>query len=101
MMQDKIKGLEKQNRHLMEVGRRQRAQLKDIDDAVEAIRLMLDAHLVAAAITYGEKENDGYTLSLSKELVTDGLYMYTVSGGVSGDGTEWKIHVKPKANKEG
>lgn len=101
MMQDKIKGLEKQNRHLMEVGRRQRALLKDADDAVEAVRLVLDAHLVAAAITCGEKENDGYILSFPKELVTDGLYMYTVSAGVSEDGTAWKIFVRPKENKEG
>lgn len=96
MMQDKIKGLEKQNRHLAEVNRRQRERLKDADDAVEAVRLMLDAHLAAAAVTYGEKGNDGYTLSLSKELVTDGLYVYAVSAGVSEDGTSWEIFVKQK-----
>lgn len=82
-MQDEIKGLRRQNRHLENIVQRQRQHIEYAESVIEAFKRGMDAHYAACAVQFGEKREDcgvlwGYHLEMPAELVTRGLTDYTV-----------------------
>lgn len=82
-MQDEIKGLRRQNRHLANIVQRQRQHIEDAEGVIEAFKRGMDAHYAACAVQFGEKREDcgtlwGYHLEIPAELVTQALTDYTV-----------------------
>ena len=72
-MQDEIKGLRRQNRHLENVVQRQRQHIEDAESVIEAFRRGVDAHYAACAVQFGENREDcdtlwGYHLEIPAEL---------------------------------
>lgn len=82
-MQEEIKGLRRQNKHLENVVQRQRERLAEAGEAIKAFSNMVDAHYAACAVRFGEKREDcgvlwGYHLEIPAELVAKGMTDYTV-----------------------
>lgn len=82
-MQDEIKGLRRQNRHLENIVQRQRQHIEDAESVSEAFKRSMDAHYAACAVQFGEKREDcdtlwGYHLEIPAKLVTQALTDYTV-----------------------
>lgn len=81
-MQEEIKALRRQNKHLQTIVQRQRERLADADEAIKAFSNMVDAHYAACAVQFGEKREDcdtlwGWHLEVPAELVTQALTDYT------------------------
>ena len=57
-MQDEIKSLRRQNRHLENIVQRQRQHIEDAESVIEAFRRGVDAHYAACAVQFGEKRED-------------------------------------------
>ena len=82
-MQDEIKGLRRQNRHLENIVQRQRQHIEAAESVIEAFKRGVDAHYAACAVQFGEKREDcdtlwGYHLEIPAELVTQALTDYNV-----------------------
>lgn len=82
-MQEEIKALRRQNKHLTNIVQRQRQHIEDTEGVIEAYRRGIDAHYAACAVLFGEKREDcdtlwGYHLEIPSALVTSGLADYTV-----------------------
>lgn len=83
---ERIKELERELRHakkrnhdIQERVLKLERENADLREGAEGICMMMDAHLAAAAVTYGESTEKGkYRIRYPFELVTDGLYKYTV-----------------------
>lgn len=94
-MLEKIRGLEAQNRHLERWNRKLREKAKDMEELEAGTRWMLGAQLAAAIVAHGEnagtEERPAWRLTLPAELVTDGLYRYSIHTRMDGDGKNY-IH---------
>nr|DAT45831.1 MAG TPA: GABH AIV/GABH BLL coil heterodimer, DE NOVO.9A [Caudoviricetes sp.] len=83
-MQEEIKALRRQNKHLENVVQRQRQHLSELDGAMQDYKKAITAHYAACAITFGEKREDcdtlwGWHLEVPADLVTKALENYTVN----------------------
>ena len=72
-MQEEIKALRRQNRHLENIVQRQRQHIEDAESVIEAFKRGLDAHYAACAVQFGEKREDcdtlwGYHLEIPAKL---------------------------------
>lgn len=93
---ERIKELEQELRHAkkrnsdiqQKVMQRER-EIAELQEGAQGVCMMMDAHLAAAAVTYGEQlATTGervYRLEYPFELVTDGLYKYTVEARREGN----------------
>lgn len=100
-MQEELKALRRQNKHLQTIVQRQRERLAEADEAIKAFSDMVDAHYAACAVQFGEKREDcgvlwGYHLEIPTELVTRGLTDYTVKYELDKERGVYVIGVMPK-----
>lgn len=103
-MQEEIKALRRQNKHLENVVQRQRQQIADMKGAISELNQAVYAHYAACAITFGEKREDcdtlwGWHLEVPADLVRKAIGTYVVAPALDKERDVYVIGVWPKGGE--